>query len=435
MTNVKTEAHRSIKRHALLGSAALGVLVIGLVGWMAWTNISGAVVSPGVLVVDSNVKKVQHPTGGVVGDILVKDGTKVRGGDVVIRLDDTVTRANLAIVTKSIDELDARQARLKAERDELSDISFPKTLVARSATAQVREIIEEEQKLFEMRRSARTGQKLQLQERIGQLQEELQGLTSQSDAKAKEAAFILSELEGVRHLWNQRLIPITRLVALEREETRIQGERGALLASAAQTKGKITEIKLQIAQIDRDLKSEATKELREIQAKISELVERRVAAEDQLKRIDIVAPLSGSVHQLSVHTVGGVIAPGEQLMVVVPGSDELTVEVRIAPQDIDQVAIGQAAMLRFAAFNQRTTPEIEGRLKVISADIAQDQRSGASYYVGRISITADEVAKLKGLKLIPGMPVEAFLRTHDRTVLSYFVKPLEDQIAKALRER
>jgi HlyD family secretion protein len=435
MTTEQDPTRRNIRRHIAIGGAAFAVLAFGLAGWAATTDISGAVVAPGVLVVETNVKKVQHPTGGVVGEILVRDGASVKAGDVVVRLDDTVTRANLAIVTKSLDELAARQARLRAERDDLSSIAFPRELVARSTSSQVREIIEEEQKLFEVRASARSGQKAQLQERVGQLQEELSGLAAQTDAKEKEIAFVHRELEGVRELWKKNLIPITRLMLLEREAVRIEGERGNLLATSAQAKGKITEIGLQIAQIDRDLKSEATKELREIQGKVAELVERKVAAEDQLKRVDIIAPQSGVVHQLAVHTVGGVIGPGEQLMLVVPGSDELTVEVRVAPQDIDQLQIGQRAVLRFAAFNQRTTPEIAGHLRVVSADIAQDQKTGVSYYLGRIGIPPAEVARLKGLKLVPGMPVETFLQTQDRTVLSYLVKPLEDQIVKAFRER
>ena len=286
-----------------------------------------------------------------------------------------------------------------------------------------------------MRRSARNGQKSQLPERINQLEDELKGLASQTDAKANEIQLIKKELEGVRHLWEKKLIPLNRLMTLEREGARIEGERGHLLAASAQAKGKMTEIELQIGQIDRDLKSEASKELREIQAKIAELVERRVAAEDQLKRTDIIAPQDGVVHQLSVHTVGGVVVAGEVLMLIVPGADELTVEVRIAPHDIDQLAIGQKAVLRFAAFNQRTTPEIAGRLKIVAADITQDQKTGATYYLGRIGIPIEEVARLKGLKLLPGMPVEAFVQTVDRTVLSYLVKPLEDQITKAFRER
>jgi HlyD family secretion protein len=222
---------------------------------------------------------------------------------------------------------------------------------------------------------------------------------------------------------------------LEREAVRLDGDSNQYVASAAQAKGKKAETELQIIQIDQDLRSEVAKELREIQGKSAELVERKVAAEDQLKRVDLRSPQNGNVHQLAVHTVGGVIGPSEPLMLIVPENDALTVEIRIAPQDIDQIRLGQLVNLRFSAFNQRTTPEIVGSLSRISADISQDQKTGVSYYLGRVSLSSAELSKLAGLKLLPGMPVEAFVRTEDRTVLSYLVKPLHDQIAKAFRER
>lgn len=435
MNPQQARIQRSVRIHALTGAAALAFLVIGLGGWAVTTELSGAVVSPGTLVVDTNVKKVQHPTGGVVGEIHVRDGARVEAGDLVLRLDDTVTRANLAIVVKSLDELEARQARLKAERDELDIVAFPAALLSRVSIVEIGELIKEETRLFEIRKATRSGQKAQLRERVGQLKEEAAGLTTQASAKGREVDLISRELEGVRELWKKNLIPITRLITLERESVRIEGERGQLLAAAAQNKGKTIETELQILQIDQDLKSEVAKELREIQGKIAELVERKVAAEDQLKRIDIRAPQAGIIHQLNVHTVGGVVGPAEQLMLVVPGHDELTVEIKVPPQSIDQLAIGQAAFLRFSAFNQQTTPEISGFVRSVSADVTQDQKTGLTYYLGRVAIPTGEVTRLGGLKLVPGMPVETFVRTDNRTVISYLVKPLRDQIARAFRER
>jgi HlyD family secretion protein len=388
-----------------------------------------------VLVVDSNVKKVQHPTGGVVGELHARDGLRVKAGDLLVRLDDTITRANRAIIVKSLDELDARQARLKAERDDQLKIAFSPSLSDRADSVGISELIGEEQKLFDIRTNARAGQKAQLRERVGQLTEEIQGLVTQAEAKAKEIELIRQELVGVRELREKNLIPITRLITLEREAVRIEGERGQLLAASAQTKGKITETGLQILQIDQDLKSEVAKELREIQGKTIELVERRVAAEDQLKRTDIRSPQDGFVHQLSVHTIGGVVSPSEQLMLIVPGADDLFVELKIPPQNIDQVALEQTAILRFSTFNQRTTPELSGRITAIGADVTQDPKTGVSYYLARAAIAPSEIEKLKGLKLIPGMPVEAFIQMTERTVMSFLVKPLSDQILKAFRER
>jgi HlyD family secretion protein len=432
---VQDGARRSIRRHVLTTVAVVVLLAGGLGGWAMTTELSGAVVTSGLLVVDSNVKKVQHPTGGVVGELRVRDGDRVKAGDVVIRLDETVTRANLAIVVKSLDELGARQTRLEAERDSDETLAFPALLTSRMADPDVARIVASEERLFELRKEARRGQKAQLRERIGQLKEEIQGLTGQATAKANEIVLIGRELEGVRYLWKKNLVPITRLTALEREAVRIEGERGHLIASVAQAKGKMTETELQIIQIDQELRSEVAKELREIQARTAELVERKVAAEDQLMRVELRAPQAGIVHQLAVHTVGGVITASEPLMLIVPESDELTDEVRLPPQNIDQVTIGRPATMRFSAFNQATTPEINGYVTRISADVVQDQKNNTAYYVVRIGISSGEIARLNGLKLIPGMPVEAFIQTGDRTVMSYLVKPLHDQIHKAFRER
>jgi len=292
-----------------------------------------------------------------------------------------------------------------------------------------------EQALFETRRRAREGQKAQLKERIGQLKEQINGLDDQIRAKKREIELIHQELEGVRDLWRKNLVQIQRVTALERDAARLEGERGSLVSSIAQTKGKITETELQILQIDQDLRTEVGKELAEIRGKIAELVERKVAAEDQLKRIDIRAPQDGMVHQSSVHTVGGVITAGEAIMLIVPQADALTVESKLMPQDIDQVRPGQTAALRFSAFNQRTTPELNGLVTRVSADLTTDQRTGATYYTVRISISDEQVARLGGLRLLPGMPVEAFIQTGERTVLSYLTKPFTDQAARSFKGR
>jgi HlyD family secretion protein len=425
----------SIRRHLMVGAGALVVLIAGLGGWAVTTELSGAVIGSGFLVVDSNVKKVQHPTGGVVGELRVRDGDRVKEGAIVVRLDETVTRANLAIVSKSLDEFAVRQARLEAERDGADAIEFPEALTARSTEAELGRVVDGERKLFEFRKTARQGQKAQLKERIAQLGEEIQGLSGQAGAKKREIELINRELDGVRDLWQKNLIPLSRLTALEREAVRLDGERNQLIASAAQAKGKTTETELQIIQIEQDLRSEVSKELREIQGKTAESVERKIAAEDQLKRIDIRAPQDGVVHQLAVHTVGGVISASEPLMLIVPENDALTVEAKVAPQDIDQLHVGQKAALHFSTFNQRTTPEINGVVSRVSADTTQDAKTAAIYYLVRVSMSAEEVARLGSVKLVPGMPVEVFIQTDQRTVLSYFVKPLRDQIAKAFRER
>ena len=437
MDGEMTPALHSIQRYMIVGMVIVGFVTFGIGGWAATSELTGAVIGQGVLVVDSSVKKVQHPTGGVVGELRVREGDKVLAGDILLRLDETQTLANATIVSKSFDELVARQARLEAERDNADQITFPKLLLERTRdpASEAARAIAAEQSLFDLRRQARGGQKAQLKERSAQLQEEIKGYLGQAEAKQREVDFIHKELEGVRTLWEKKLVPMNRLTALERDTARLEGERSQLSGMTAQAKGKIAEIELQIIQIDQDLRTEVGKDLIETRSKISELAERKTAAVDQLYRIDIRAPQTGRVHQLTVHTVGGVISPGEQIMLIVPDADALAVEVKIAPRDIDQVYVGQAASMRFAAFDQKTTPEIEGEVSLVSADLVQEQRTGMSYYTARVLLNPEEVARLGNAKLLPGMPVDVFIKTPGRTAFSYLIKPLRDQAERAFKER
>jgi HlyD family secretion protein len=430
-----SSADASIRRHIVVGGVLVAVLAVGFGGWASTAEISGALIAQGTVVVDSNVKKVQHPTGGVVGEVRVHDGDRVKAGDILIRLDDTVTRANLAIVTKGLTEFYARKARLAAERDGSDTLTMPRELAERADDPDVKEAMDSERRLFDLRRNARLGQKDQLQQRVKQLQDQITGLTAQQDAKSKETDLFEKELVGVRDLWQKNLVPLNRLTSLQREEARLQGERGQLIAGIAEAKGKIAETQLQILQVDQDLSSDVAKELREIDSKIGEYVERKVTAEDQLKRIDIRAPWDGVVFQSTANTVGGVIAAGDPIMLIVPEQDQLLVEVKVDPKDIDLVAFGQPVVLRFSAFNQRTTPELNGTVSRVGADTSSDQRTGQSYYLARISLNPGEVERLGDLKLTPGMPVEAFIQTGERTLVAYLVKPLHDQLMRSMREK
>lgn len=431
----KPGSRGSIRFHLIVGLVVVTLLTCGIGGWASTAQISGALIAPGSIVVDSNVKKVQHPTGGVVGEVRARDGDRVKAGDVVVRLDDTVTKASLAIVTKGLDGLLARRARLLAEQDGADRITFPPELMDSFANPDVRALIGNEVKLFQVRSSGRVNQKAQLKERIAQLKEEIGGLEAQENAKSREIELIQKELIGVRDLFAKNLVQISRLTVLERDAARLDGDRAQFIAQKAQAKGKITEIELQIIQIDKDLSSEVSKEMREINDKIGEFVERKVTAEDQLRRIDIRAPQDGMVLQSTVHTVGGVITAGDAIMLIVPESDNLSVEAKVNPQDIDQLRIGQKTLLRLSAFNQRTTPELNGTVSRISPDTTTDQRTGQSYYTIRVSMPPEEVAKLGEVKLIPGMPVEAFVQTGERTMISYLAKPLSDQLMRAFREK
>jgi HlyD family secretion protein len=427
---------RSARHHALTGAIILLALVGGFGGWAALTQIAGAVIAQGVVSVDTDVKKVQHPTGGVVGELRVRDGDAVKAGQIVVRLDDTVTRANLAIVVRSLDELVAREARLEAERDGADKPVFPQSLMTRADDPEIARLMTGELRLFDLRKTSRQGQKDQLREQVAQLKEQIQGYLGQADATKRQLDLVHTERNSVQDLWQKGLVPLSRITSLEREAARLDGEGNQLVASIAEAKGKISETQLKIIQIDQDLRSDVAKELRDVQGKIAELEERKVAAEDQLKHIDIRAPQDGYVHELSVHTAGEVISPGDKIMLIVPDHDALMVEAKVDPRDIDQLTIGQKARLRFSAFDARTTPEINGTVATIAADTSKDEKTGTSYYQIRVRLPADEVARLGNKnKLVPGMPVEVFVETRTRTAMSYLVKPLRDQIAKAFREK
>jgi HlyD family secretion protein len=437
------DPRRTIRKLNFAGLAVAVVLVGGVGGWATTAQLAGAVIAQGTIVVESDAKKVQHPTGGVVGEILVKEGSEVEEGKVVLRLDDKVTRSTLGVVQSQLYELAARQARLLTERDDADAIAFPASLTARRDDASVATAIAGEEKLFESRASARRGQRSQLRERVAQTNEEIRGLSAQLAAKETELELVGKELAGVTELYRKNLVSISRYSQLQRDETRLQGERGQFIADIARARGKISETELQIIQVDQDFRTDVLKDLREAQGKIAELKERLTGAEDQLKRVDLRAPQAGTVHQLAVHTVGGVISNGEVIMRIVPRADQLIVEAKVAPSDIDQVAWGAQAAVRILAGNQRTAPVLNGQVTLVAADITREQsreqqnaaQSAQPYYTVRISLPPAEVARLHDMHLVPGMPAEVFIQTHERTAMQYLLKPLQEQIARTFRER
>ncbi len=434
VANHAPNAERAIGRLTLLALATIFLLVGVLGGLAAAIHLQGAVIAAGTLVVDSYVKPVQHQKGGTVALIFVKNGDRVEAGQSLVRLDATQIQASLAIVSKRLKELAARTARLSAERDGQETIGFPKRLLDERGNPEVAAMIDGEQRLFDDRRSSRTGRKAQLAERARQLAKETEGLTAQQDGKRQALAILNKELVSLQSLLDQGIIPATRVYALQRDAADLTGALGSLIASEAETNGKIAETKLQAIQIDDDHRAEVSDQLRQAESETGEYAERLIAAQDDLKRIDIRAPQSGIVHQLSVHSSGAVVTAGTDILQIVPNDDVLMPELKLSPQDIDQVVIGQDVALRFSAFSQRSTPELNGRISKIAADLTTDQRTGQSYYSLRVSVPEEEWARLEGLTPIAGMPVEAFVQTGERTALGYLTKPLTDQIARAFRE-
>ena len=427
-------AEKAIGRLTLTALVTVFLLVGVLGGLAATTQISGAVIASGTLVVDSYVKPVQHLKGGTVGEIFAKNGDRVQAGQILIHLDDTQTLANLAIVSKRLSELAARSARLESERDVKNAVAFPPALTAAGHLPEIAEMMEGETRLFDDRQSSKIGRKAQLKERIHQLALEVDGLNAQQDGKRSAIEIIGKELATLQPLLQQGIIPATRVYSLQRDAADLSGQLGSLVASTAETKGKIAETELQIIQVDDDQRSEVSDQLRQAQSETGEYSERLIAAQDELRHIDIRAPQAGIVHQLAVHAPGAVVAPGEAVMQIVPSQDALTPEVKVSPQDIDQVTSGQNVVLRLSAFNQRDTRELNGTVINVSADLTTDQRTGQSYYSLRVKVPDDEWMKLGHLVPVAGMPVEAFIQTGNRTALAYLTKPFTDQMARAFKE-
>lgn len=424
-----------IRRLNTFGLLTMCILVLGAGGWASTTNIAGAVIAPGEVIVESQIKLVQHPAGGIVGELLVTDGDTVEAGDVVIRLDGTVAEAELAIVAGRLDEFYARRALLIAERDGLDEVILPDIILSRSDDPRVSEIIDSTLATFALRRLARVGQVLQLEEQILQLEEQVRGLQHQQNAKQAEYALVGTQIENYRRLREQGLIEIGALTALERDEARLQGEIGQLAASLADAQARIAETELGIIQVTQQTQSDAASALQELDASIAEHEERRITALDQLRRLDIAAPQTGIVHEMSVHTVGGVIAAGEPLMQIVPVLEALEIEAKASPIDRDRLHVGQTVSLTFSAFNPRATPRIDGEVRSISPSTLIDEISGAPYYLLRILLSEEQVDLLGDVEIVPGMIVTAFVQTEPRTVMQYLLAPVVEQVSHAFRGR
>ena len=427
-------AVKSLRHYQIAGFVGSG-LVIGVFGlWSALASIQSAIIAPGVIVVESHLKRIQHRDGGIVAEIAVKEGERVEAGQVLVRLDETDTRAELAILQGTRDELSAKRARLIAERDEAEEIQFPEALLSGTADPRIADLLAGQRKLFSVRKAALEGRIEQLTERVGQLDQEISGLAAQYASKKEQTVLVREELANLRKLLQQGLVEANRVFALDRERARLEGEEGELVASIAAAKGRISETKLQIIQITDDARTRSLTELREAEAGIAETTERLIASGAKLARMEIRAPRTGIVHQLIVHTIGGVVAPGADIMAIVPDLDELVIDAQVRPEDIDQVTIGQAAQVRFPAFDLRTTPEINGEVVQVAADLTRTSEDSLPFYAVRVHLGPEQIKLLGANKLKAGMPAEAFIQTHERTPLSYFLQPLTDQVAHTFRE-
>jgi HlyD family secretion protein len=439
-----------LRRRLIAGYVVTAIFLVGILGYAAVVQIRGAVIAPGNIVVEGNIRRIQHQDGGSVAAILVRNGQKVAAGDLLVKMNETQARAELGVVMVQLYSQQVRASRLVAERENLPAIKFPAppsdtgfdrdpgalmqamSLSCTSLTA----CLAIENDLFLARRRAREGEISQLRERVDQIGQEIEGLTAQSRAVEAQAKVVRDELVGLEALLKQGLTQLSRINPQRLNLAQLEGQAGDLKAQAARARGRISEINVQIAQVDKQNLNEVTKDLREASEKIADLHERRLAALAKLGRIEIRAPIDGTVHQLSIFTIGGVLAPGETVMQIVPENEKLVVESRIDPAFIDQVSVGQYALVRFSSFDQRKTPELAGHVIFVSADLEQDQKAQAPpYFRSRVELNAGEVEKLDDQRIISGLPAEVHLQTRERTMLSYFLKPITDQVARTFRER
>lgn len=421
----------SMRGRVIWGVLFALLLLGGIGGWAVTAKLSSAVIGVGTVRVDEDLKVIQHIDGGVLRQIAVREGDEVIAGQVLLQLDDVQIRAEHAIIMGQLAEFDARRQRLLAERDASETLVFQPAFMERFADAAM--IADGELQLFVGNQRNRQSQQGRLELQIGQLQQEITGLKFQQTAIDSELALVQTERTRMLTLAKSQLIETTRISTVDREVARMQGQQGEIAAALARAASRITEVDLQILALSEEARTEAQRELRTVEARLAELGERLGAVNDRLARAQIVSPVSGTINELNVSTLGGVISPAERLMTIVPHDADLTIEFRIATNDIDQVAVGQDATLRFSAFNQRTTPEIDGVITRVSAAAQYDTNSGESYYLGQVAVT-DGIKNLGNLGLVPGMPVEVFVQTEEQTAIAYFTKPFTDQVSRALRE-
>ena len=420
-----------------LGFLAILVLLGGFGTWSVMVTISGAIIAEGQIEVDQNRQVVQHPDGGVIQEIRVHEGDQVNTGDILLRLDATDLTSELVVIEGQLFEMISRRGRLEAERDGADHITFaPQITGASLEHTNTDDLMQGQQRLFTARVESLDQEVLQMQKRRTQITDQITGIVAQQTALLAQLELIQQELSNQKSLLERGLAQVSRVLSLQREEARLRGSMGELAASKAQAEGRITEIEIEVLKFGTKRREEAISTLRELQLAELELQERYLSLIERLERLDIRAPVSGIVYGMQFFAPRSVIKPAEPVLYLVPQDRALVIAAKVKPTNIDQVFIGQDVTLRFPAFDSRNTPELKGQLTKISADTFTDERSQISYYRSEITLLDGELEKLpENSTLIPGMPVQAFIRTNDRTPLAYLIKPMSDYFAKAFREK
>jgi HlyD family type I secretion membrane fusion protein len=423
------------RRPLRIGAWVIGVTFGGFGLWACIAPIDSAAVAPGVVMVESNRRVIQHLEGGIIRDIMVEEGSHVKAGDVLVRLEDTRAKAQLNILQSDLDSNLAIEARLQAERDGAKVIPFPKELVDRVNERSDQAMLAAQENIYKARQASIQGQRSILEQRIEQFKEQIVGLRALQRSKEEQLATIKEEYNGLTGLLEDGYVTKSRVLALQREASRLEGETGDHIANIARAEQGIGEAKLQIFQLEKSHQEEVAKELRDVQERVVEAREKVVAAEDVMRRIDLTAPVSGTVLNLQVHTKGGVIGPGAGIMEIVPDNDQLILEVQISPLDIDTIHAGDEVAIHVSAADTRLVPTIFGKLETVSADRITDQRTGAAYYKGRVVIPQEQLDRLGDHKLHSGMAVEAMVKRGEQTVIHYLMKPLIDSLTRSFKEK
>lgn len=426
----------SAKSPVIIGFLGLVVLLGGFVAWATLTQIAGAIIAPGRIEVDQNRQIVQHPTGGVVAEIAVQEGDTVQAGDLLIQLDVTQMESSLSIVEGQLYEMMARRGRLEAERDESSTIIFDAELLARAQDrVEVGELVEGQRNLFFARRDSVDRQVEQLAQRANQTRNQIIGIMAQETALARQLDLIKQELAAQQSLLDRGLTQASGVLALQRQSASLDGQLGELAASKAQSEQRITEVEIEVLRLTSQRREEAITRLRDLRARELELIEQRLALLADIERMQVRAPVSGIVYNMRVQTMRSVVRGADPVLFLIPQDRPLVIAARVDPIHIDQIVTGQQVNLRFSALDQRTTPELVGQVALVSADAFEDEAVGISYYRAEIVLNPGELDKLTdGQVLLPGMPVEAFIRTADRSPLAYLIKPMSDYFNRAFRE-
>ncbi|QBY02144.1 HlyD family type I secretion periplasmic adaptor subunit [Rhodophyticola sp. CCM32] len=425
----------SVRGPIFLGLLAVAALLGGFGTWAALSNIAGAVVASGQIEVDQNRQAIQHPEGGVVAELDVEEGQQVEEGEVLLRLDHSDIASSYVVVRGQLNELRARRARLEAERDGMAEISFGTDLQqAAQDNVELADILTGQLNLFTARRDTLDREIDQLNRRTEQIGSQIEGMDAQRTALERQQDLVAEELTAQRDLLERGLAQAARVLSLEREEANLLGTLGEIDASVAEAEGRITEIELAILQVETERREEAIVELREVRVQEEELGERARALERQLSQMDMRAPVSGIVYGLTIFGAQSVVRPAEPVMFLVPQDRPLVISARVAAIHVDQVFVGQEVILRFPAFSSRTTPDLYGLVTRVSADAFVDEATGASFYETQIVLDDGQIDLLEGETLLPGMPVEAFIRTEDRTPIAYLMRPLMDYFNRAFRE-